>query len=293
MIKRLQYFNAVVEAKSISEASRVFDVQPSSISRQLAVLENDLGVRLINRNSRNVSLTEAGNRFYSYSKQIISELDEAKRVVNDLQQIPKGMLNISATVGFGEAVIIPLIPKFKAKYPEISLRVELTERVVDLIEENVDVAIRSGILSDSSMIAKKLSTNDFILCASPTYLKENGTPLTQEELANHLCIKYGYAGWGDWFLKGEKAEKIEVKNSIEINTVNGQKQMILNHGGLALIPFWAVKNELQNGQLAQVIHERSFCPHGKDTAAYAIFLRRELISPKIRVFMDFLKDHLG
>lgn len=293
MIKRLQYFNTVAETKSISEASRIFDVQPSSISRQLAALEYDLGVRLINRNSRSVSLTEAGNQFYNYSKQIIADLDEAKRVVHDLQTTPKGILNISATVGFGEAVIIPLIPKFKAKYPEISLKIELTERIVDLVEENVDVAIRSGNLSDSSMIAKKLSTNDFVLCASPAYMKENGTPLKLEDLAGHLCIKYGYAGWGNWFLKGESLEKIEIKNFMEINTVNGQKQMILNHGGLALIPLWAVKKELQNKELTQIMPQHKFCPHGKDTEAYAIFLRRELISPKIRVFMDFLKDQLG
>ncbi|MCL1059246.1 LysR substrate-binding domain-containing protein [Shewanella gelidimarina] len=292
MMKRLQYFNAVVEAKSISEASRIFDVQPSSISRQLAVLENDLGVRLINRNSRSISLTEAGNRFYGYSKQIVSELDEAKRVVNDLQAIPKGMLNISTTVGFGEAIILPLIPAFKAQYPDINLRIEISERVVDLIEENIDVAIRSGSLADSSMIAKKLSTNDFVLCASPRYLKENGTPLVLEDLANHLCIKHGYAGWGSWFLKGEQLQKIEIGNAMEINTVNGQKQMILNHGGLALMPSWAVKKALLDGELTQVMHNHSFCPHGKDTSVYAVFLRRELISPKIRVFLDFLKDHL-
>lgn len=292
MIKRLQYFNAVVESKSISEASRLFDVQPSSISRQLAVLESDLGVRLINRNSRSIALTEAGHKFYSYSKQIVSELDEAKRVVNDLQQMPSGMLNISATVGFGEAVILPLVPQFKAKYPEVDLRIELSERVIDLIEENVDVGIRSGRLSDSSMVARKLSANDFKLCASPAYLKQHGCPLLLEDLANHLCIKYGYAGWGNWFLKSETLTIIETKKSMEVNTVNGQKQLVLNHGGLALLPLWAVKKELHCGELVQVMHEHDFCPHGKDTDVYAIFLRRELIAPKIRVFLDFLKDHL-
>lgn len=293
MIKRLQYFNTIVETGNMSETSRIFDVQPSSISRQLAVLENDLGVRLINRNSRNIALTEAGHRFYNYSKQIILDLDEAKRVINDLQQVPSGMLNLSVTVGFGEAVIIPLLPKFKAAYPDVDLRVEITERIVDLIEENTDVVIRSGNLTDSSMIATELATNDFILCASPMYLKENGTPLAIENLVNYLCIKYGYAGWGNWFLKGEKLEKIEIENSIEVNTVNGQKQLVLNHGGLALIPLWAVKNELESGDLVQVMPEHHFCPYGKDTAVYAIFLRRELISPKIRVFLDFLKENLN
>ena len=289
MIKRLQYFNTVVERKNISEASRIFDVQASSISRQLTALENDLGVRLLNRNSRNISLTEAGHQFYLYSKQIILEFDEAKRVINDLQEMPRGMLNISATVAFGEAVIVPLLPRFKSKYPEIDLKLELTERVVDLVEENVDVAIRSGSLSDSSMIATQLSTNNFVLCASPAYLKKSGTPFVVDDFADHLCIKYGYAGWGRWFLKKEKLENIEIKNSIEINTVNGQKQCVLNHGGLALIPLWAIKSELENGTLVHVMDNYQFYPNEKETAVYAVFLKRELISPKIRVFLDFLK----
>ncbi|MCG7588274.1 LysR family transcriptional regulator, partial [Photobacterium sp. OFAV2-7] len=128
MITRLQYFNCVVETGSISEASRVFDVQPSSISRQIATLEQELGVRLLNRTTRNLGLTEAGQRYYDYSQRIVAELDEAKRAVNDLQQSPKGRLRVSMTVGFGESVILPLIPDFLAMYPDIDVDLELTER---------------------------------------------------------------------------------------------------------------------------------------------------------------------
>ncbi|EEA95298.1 LysR family transcriptional regulator [Pseudovibrio sp. JE062] len=288
MMKRIAYFNAVMEEQSITEASRRFDLQPSSISRQIASLEEELGVRLLNRNTRKVSPTEAGLRFYSYSRQILSDLDEAKRAISDLQQEPQGTLTISSTVGFGETVILPLVPAFMSEYPKLKIKVELTERVVDLIEEGVDVAIRSGSLADSSLIARHLLPNNFIICASPTYLKQAGTPETPQDLTKHRAIKYGYAGWANWFQISDKIERLTLSDTLETNSVNGQKQLILNHGGLALIPHWAVRRELATGELVQVLPDLTFSPHGQQTSTYAIYLKRELISPKIKVFMDYI-----
>ena len=196
-INRLAYFNCVVETGSISQASKVFEVQPSSISRQLAALELDLGVRLLNRSTRYVGLTEAGVKYYEYSQRILSELDAAKRAVNDLQQNPKGKLKVSMTVGFGECVMLPLIPQFIAQFPDIDLELELTERVVDLVDENIDIAIRSGQLPDSTLISKRLALNNFLLCASPNYLAQHGKPKTPNDLANFDCIRYSYSGWKD------------------------------------------------------------------------------------------------
>ena len=219
-INRLAYFNCVVETGSISQASKVFDVQPSSISRQLAALELDLGVRLLNRSTRNVGLTEAGVKYYEYSQRILSELDAAKRAVNDLQQNPKGKLKISMTVGFGECVMLPLMPQFIAQFPDIDLELELTERVVDLVDENIDIAIRSGQLPDSTLISKRLALNNFLLCASPNYLAQHGKPKTPNDLENFDCIRYSYSGWKEWYLFEEKKrikllinEGISVKNS--------------------------------------------------------------------------------
>lgn len=292
MIKRLQYFNAVVETGSISETSREFDVQPSSVSRQLAALEEELGVRLINRNTRTVSLTEAGKTFYSYSQHIVASLDEARRTINDLQDIPKGKLVVSSTVGYGEAVILPLVNGFRQRYPEVEISLELSERVKDLIEDNIDVAIRSGELADSSLVARKLQDNDFILCASPDYLETGSSLSTPEELVDHQCIRYGYAGWQHWYLMGETLEKIAIGNELEVNTVNGQKQLLLSHCGIALIPHWAVANELKSGQLQQVLPDYHFSPQATPTATYAIYLKREMVSPKVRVFIDYLIEQI-
>ncbi|MCL1077959.1 LysR family transcriptional regulator [Parashewanella spongiae] len=291
-LNRLLYFNCVVETGSISEASRIFDIQPSSISRQLAVLEQELGVRLLNKTTRNTGLTEAGHKYYEYSQRIVSEFDEAKRAINDLQEKPKGKLKISMTVGFGESVVLPLVSKFMSLHPDIDVKLELTERVVDLVEENIDVAIRSGRLPDSTMIAKRLAFNNFILCASPQYLAKKGTPHRPEDLIEHQCIRYSYSRWKDWFLMAEERTKITINNAISVNSVNGQKQLVINDTGLALMPYWAVKNELAEGSIIRVMPEHTFSPYEKLTATYAIYLKRDLISPKTRVFLDFLAENI-
>ena len=292
MITRLHYFNCVVETGSISQASRVFDVQPSSISRQLATLEKELGIRLLSRTTRNIGLTEAGLTYYQYSQRIVTELDEAHRAVNDLQQNPKGRLKVSMTVGFGESCVLPLIPSFIKQYPDVDVELELTERVIDLVEDNVDIAIRSGRLTDSNLIARKLASNNFLLCASPQYLTEHGSPDAPHTLADFDCVRYGYAGWREWFLLGNKPTKLPIKGGLTVNSVNGQKQLLLNHAGLALIPRWAVERELNNGTLIQVLDEHTFSPYESMSSTYAIHLKRDLISPKIRVFLDFLKKHI-
>ncbi len=292
MLTRLHYFNCVVETGSISQASRVFDMQPSSISRQLAALEKELGITLLNRTTRNIGLTEAGQTYYQYSQRIVAELDQANRAVNDLQQNPKGNLKISMTVGFGESCVLPLIPAFMKTYPDVKIELELSERVIDLVEDNVDIAVRSGRLPDSNLIARKLADNNFILCASPEYLKVHGCPENVESLAGYDCIRYGYSGWRDWFVIKEKARKLTIKEGLVVNSVNGQKQLLLNHAGLALVAKWAVKDELNNGTLVQVLADNIFSPYESLSSTYAIYLKRDLISPKVRVFLDFLKDNI-
>jgi len=292
-LNRLLYFNCVVDTGSISEASRVFDVQPSSISRQLSALEQELGVRLLNKTTRNIGLTEAGQKYYAYSQRIVAEFDQAKRAVNDLQENPKGTLKVSMTVGFGESIILPLMSEFMALYPNIELELELTERVVDLVEENIDVAIRSGRLPDSTMIAKHLANNNFLLCASPQYLATNKTPQQPEDLLHHQCIRYSYTRWKDWYLMTGEKTKLNLNNGISINSVNGQKQLVLNNTGIALMPHWAIKNELSEGTLIHVMPELVFSPYEEMSSTYAIYLKRDMISRKARVFLDFIGERIN
>jgi DNA-binding transcriptional LysR family regulator len=163
---------------------------------------------------------------------------------------------------------------------------------IDLVEENIDVAIRSGRLSDSTMIAKRLAFNNFLLCASPQYLASNGTPHYPEDLTDHQCIRYSYSRWKDWFLMAGKRTKLTINNTISVNSVNGQKQLVLNGTGLTLMPLWAVKKELDDGSLIQVMQEYIFSPYEVLSATYAIYLKREMVSPKTRVFLDFLVENI-
>ncbi len=293
MMTRLMYFNAVVETGSFSEAGRVLDVQPSSVSRQVTVLEKELGVALLNRTTRSIGLTEAGRQYYGYSRRILQELEEARQAVHALSDTPSGRLRLSMTVGFGESVVLPLIPAFMARYPDISVDIELTERVVDLVDENIDVALRSGRLPDSSLIATKVADNDFLLCATPAYLAQKGKPSTPEELSALNCIRYGYVGWREWYLLGKRPVRLPINGPLTVNTVQGQKQLVLNHAGIALIPRWAVVDELRRGELMSVLPEYAFSPQENLSATYAIYLNRTLMPGKVRAFLDFLRASLA
>ena len=196
------------------------------------------------------------------------------------------------TVGFGESVVLPLIPAFMARYPDIGLDIELTERVVDLVDENIDVALRSGQLPDSSLIATKMAENDFLLCATPAFLVQHGQPSSPDELAAFNCIRYGYVGWREWYLLNEQPVRLTINGSLTVNTVQGQKQLVLNHAGIALIPRWAVSSELYRGELKAVLSEHRFSPQESLSATYAIYLNRRLLPAKVRAFLDFLRASL-
>ncbi|OCQ23163.1 transcriptional regulator [Pseudoalteromonas luteoviolacea] len=291
-INRLTYFNCVVETKSISLSSKYLDVQPSSISRQLAALEEELGVRLLNRTTRSIGLTEAGTKYYEYSQRIVAELQEAKQVVNELKENPSGTLRLSMTVGFGECIVLPLIPTFKKRFPNVDIEIELTERVVDLVDENIDIAIRSGRLPDSTLVSKRLASNNFVICASPRYLETHGEPQLPDDLEHFTCIKYSYRGWRDWFLIKDKPTKLAIGKGMSINSVNGQKQLLMNDAGIALIPLWAVKKELKDGVLVQLLNQYTFSPYETLSSTYAIYLKRELLAPKTRAFLDYLASNI-
>ena len=142
------------------------------------------------------------------------------------------------------------------------------------------------------MIAKRLALNNFLLFASPKYLATNGTPICPEQLADHQCIRYSYARWQDWYLMTEKRTKLTINNTISVNSVNGQKQLVLNHSGLTLMPLWAVKNELADGSIIQVMQQYTFSPYEELSATYAIYLKRDMVPPKTKVFLEFLAENI-
>ena len=197
-------FAKVVESASFAAAARHFDISPAMVTKHVRRLEERLGVRLLNRTTRRVSATEVGQNYYERCLRILSEVEDAERAAGDLQAAPRGLLRVTASVSFGAHQLAPAIADYLVAYPDVSVDLILQHNYVDLVEERIDLAIRLGQLSVSSLIAKKLYAVEMVLCASPGYLAANGTPQRPRDLVKHNCLIYTYAARGSGRLTTEK-----------------------------------------------------------------------------------------
>ncbi|MCZ6890418.1 MAG: LysR family transcriptional regulator, partial [Gammaproteobacteria bacterium] len=199
----MRTFVRVVDAGSFSEAARQMGVAPSSVSRQINDLENDLGVTLFHRTTRKLSLTEAGELYYDRAERITLDVDEAKLAVSELGS-PSGVLRLAVPTGIGRELVISVVPAFLARYPGIQVVMSMTDDVVDPIAQRIDVAVRVGTLGDSSLRARKIGESRRIVCASPRYLERAGTPRKPEDLENHACITWrSHPGHNVWKFRDE------------------------------------------------------------------------------------------
>ena len=199
----LQTFAAVVRARNFSTAAESLGVTPSAVSKQIARLEDRLGVRLLNRTTRRLSATEEGSAFYQRAARILADIDEAEAAVTQLQAAPRGTLRINCGIAFGKHQIGPLIPEFLARHPEVTVEMTLTDALSDLVEEGHDVAVRFGALQDSSMVARQLAVSRRAICGAPDYFEEHGVPQTADDLRHHRCLHHRYRSTGkleEWFL---------------------------------------------------------------------------------------------
>ncbi len=199
-------FAKVVESSSFAAAARHFDMSPAMVSKHIRTLEERLGVRLLNRTTRHVSATEVGQNYYERCLRILNELEDAERAAGDLEAAPRGLLRVTTSVSFGAHQLAPAIADYLIAYPDVSIDLSLHDNYVDLLEERIDLAIRLGQLSDSSLIAKKLYTVEMVLCASPGYLAANGTPQKPRDLVKHNCLIYTYAAPRAWTFTDPKRQ---------------------------------------------------------------------------------------
>ena len=184
----LELFMLVAKLESLSAAGKKLGISPASVSKRLAHLERNLGVRLLHRTTRKVSLTETGRRFLIHSQRILEDWESALHDITQQEQTPRGLLRMTAPASFGRQHVSPYVPRFLERYPEIHLDVQLTESVIDMLDEGIDLAIRIASLPSSSFVAKKLADNKRLLCAAPSYLETYGYPQTPEDLQNHSCL---------------------------------------------------------------------------------------------------------
>lgn len=284
-------FAAVVDAGSFSAAAVRLGLSKSAVSKHVSRLEAWLGTRLLNRTTRRLSLTEAGATLYERCARIVTELEEAEAEMGRLRQAPRGVLRVNAPTSFGHRHLAPAVGEFLARYPEVRVDMVLEDRLVDVVEEGFDVAVRIARLSDSSLVARKLAPCRFVVCGSPAYLARHGAPERPEDLARHNCIQYTYQpnrnGWRLATARGETV--VRVDGNIRINNGDAQRALLLAGAGLAVLPTFIVGDDLRTGALRAVLPDVPV----PGTAVYAVYPPQRHVPPKLRAFIDFLGERFG
>lgn len=291
---RIQTFIRVVEAGSFSAAAREMS-SISSASRQVKSLEDELGVRLLNRNTRSLSLTEPGRRFYERACAIFNDLSNAKSDAKSFQDSVKGVLRVSIRVSAGTTMIVPALPAFMAQYPELSLDISLSDERRDLIANNIDVAVWMGHIPDSEIVARRLSPSQRIVCGSPAYFERHGIPRTPEDLRRHNCLLYTARDYGSrWaFSRDGREQEIEVQGSLRTDNSLVLLSAALSDLGLIVVHEWMVRLYIADGRLARVLGDYGVNPRPGDAELYAVYPSSRGLSRKVRVFVDFLVDLFG
>lgn len=284
-------FAKVVEAKSFSEAARQLGLSKSAVSKQISRLEQRLGARLLNRTTRRLHLTEVGTQFYERCARVVSEAEEAELLVTRHHEAPRGILKVNAPMDFGKLYLAPALPDLLAQFPELRIDLDLNDRIVDMIDEGYDVAIRIADLPDSSLIAKKLAPCAHVVCASPSYLEEHGGPETPDDLKQHNCLLYSYqAGGPDWiFQRPEGPFHVPVSGNFRVNNGEVVRIALLAGLGIGYMPAFMVMEDIKSGKLVSILgsHVRP------DVGVFAVYPHSRYLSAKVRAFVDFLAGRLA
>lgn len=278
-------FTRVVECHSFTQAAQSLGMQKSTVSRRIALLEERLGVRLLNRTTRKLRLTEVGQAYYERCRQIMLDFAEAEQAVMQLQQEPSGLLRITAPIEFGQLFLGGVLGRFMRQYPQISAEVELTSRDVDPLEEGVDIAIQVGQPRDSTLIARKLLESRRRLCASPDYLARHGVPLTINELAGHRAILLPQDSPRYWPLVGEQ---VQCQRVLSCNNITLAREAALAGAGISGLPVMISEEALRSGRLVELLPAARL-PIGE---LYAVYPSRRFQAMKVKTFLDFLMASL-
>ena len=286
-------FVAVVESGGFSAAARTLGISKSAVSKRINRLEARLGVRLLYRTTRKLSLTEAGERYFEHAAQALSAAALADDAVMALQGEPQGQLRISSPMSFGRLHVAPMIPKLMQRYPKLRVDLVMDDRRVDLVAAGFDVAIRSasGALPDSTLVARRLAPLRQVLCASPAYLECHGAPATPAELTRHNCVLYSYSSdANEWsLLRDDEAESVLVSGNYRVNNSEALLEALMEGIGIGRLPTFVAGPELRAGRLVKLLEPYRIPEH----TFYAIFPQREYLPAKVRAFVDFATGCFG
>lgn len=283
---------AVVETNSFTAASDRLGISKALVSKYVGEVETKLGIRLFNRTTRQLALTEAGRRYYEQSIILLEQYSVLIDNVTGEQSNPRGILKVSAPVTFGEMQLSAILPKFLNLYPELKIELVLTNGAIDMLEEGIDVRIRIGGLDDSNMIARHLKTFPLVLSASPEYIKKNGLPSTPKEVAEQQCIIDSNFRIGkQWPIispDGE-ADTISVSSSVAVNSPQAVREIAIAGGGIAMTPQFIVEDAINDGRLITILPDYTTLEFG----LFAIYPHRKYVAKKVRCFIDFMLDEFS
>jgi DNA-binding transcriptional LysR family regulator len=286
--QEMRVFTAVVEAGSFVGASDALEMSKPAVSRYVAELEARLAVRLLHRTTRKLSLTGEGEVFFARCKELLANIDEAEAEITSRSGQAAGQLKVSAPVSFGVLHLAPLWAEFMVRHPKVMLDVTLADRMVDLVEEGFDVAVRIARLPSSSLISRKLSSTRMLLCASPTYLKTHGTPKHPSEIPTHPVLAYSLLSMGEgWEFDGPDGHvTVRVDPRMRTNSGDTCVAVALRHQGLIIQPSFLVSEALRSGALVEVLPEYRSIEMG----IYAMYPTRKHVLPKVRLLIDYLAE---
>ncbi|BBO20275.1 MAG: LysR family transcriptional regulator [Rhodocyclaceae bacterium] len=287
-LKQIETFVSVASRGSLSAAAAAEGVAPGVVSRRLDALEARLGVKLLLRTTRRVTLTFEGSAYLEDCQRILRELGDAEASVSLGGVKARGHLRLSAPAGFGRRHVAPLVMQFLDANPEVTVNLDLSDRLVDLVNEGIDCAVRVGELTDSSLVSIRLAENPRVVVASPAYLDKHGTPRALADLANHNCLSLGQQrGW--LFRDGGEIVSIKVSGQLECNDGAVLHEWALAGRGLAWRSMWEVGEDLRRGALLSVLGEFAAPP----TGIYAVFPQRKYLPLRVRLLVDHLKHSYG
>ncbi|MGX0890728.1 LysR family transcriptional activator of dmlA [Pseudomonas sp. ADAK2 TE3594] len=285
----LSFFYLLANKGSLAATARELGVTPPAVSKRLSALEARLGIRLVNRTTRSMSLTSEGELYFSHAARILTQIDEVEQLISNSRATPKGLIRVNASLGFGRRYIGPALAAFFALYPEVEIQLEISDHPLDLATHGFDLGIRFGTLPDATFHARKIASNRRLLCASPLYLEKHGVPLRLTDLQQHNCIflRQNETPYGVWsFAHGGRTQNIKVRGALGCNDGEVALNWALEGYGILLRAEWDIARYVRSGRLRLVLEDQT--PTRADV--YAVYPQQLHLSARVRCLIDFLVE---
>ncbi len=292
--EKLRYFIEVAQQGSFAAAARQLEADPSAVTRSVASLEKDLGVRLLERTTRQLALTDAGNAYLAHARKLMLDLQRAGDEARDLAGQPAGIVRVTASMSYGHTIVIPMLPALRAAYPALEIDLVLADSVVDLVAERIDVALRLRQVVDTSLVGTRLAKIRYHVCASPAYLAQHGNPSAPADLALRNCLRCPWPGYRtQWRFRDATGniQEVDIDGWLTLSNSLGLQRAAMEGLGPALLPDWLAKPDLAAGRLADLFPELEATPTDFDNFVWMLHTSRSYVPKRVRAFLDFTKKH--